>query len=316
MGLVLYGVAILLDIFAMALRYWIGNRILGVPGAVVLAFAPLTASLAALVGLPSGGLLTRAELGARRPSQREQEAIEQALGMFVGPNVRGPKAIYIIDLPTANAYVIGTTLYIERGLLLSPDLQAVLAHELGHLNSFDGRLIHATRRLLFPGMIFVADYLFRFAAHDAGYNPDTGQREVHKQISGIGCWASYVGMFVGLLGGGFGMWVLRPAWEVYWRQREYQADAFAAQLGQALPLAEALDRVLVLDAATPFLIGRMHPYTELRIDRLLRAAHGDPLPKAERAEYAKLAMFSGLGVLVALPMIACVLVAYVLAMPR
>ena len=43
--------------------------------------------------------------------------------------------------------VVGQALYLHRALVWDPALTAVIAHELGHLNSLDGRLTLALRRL-------------------------------------------------------------------------------------------------------------------------------------------------------------------------
>jgi Zn-dependent protease with chaperone function len=44
--------------------------------------------------------------------------------------------------------VCGNTLMLSRGLLESEHLPAVLAHELGHINSSDGKLTAALNRLV------------------------------------------------------------------------------------------------------------------------------------------------------------------------
>lgn len=91
MGLLLYLLAILLDALPMALRFWIGLKLEGPTTGYILAFGPLRWSLAALLGIPSGGTLTRWEFGARAPSEREQAAIEGALDLLVRPRVRWPR---------------------------------------------------------------------------------------------------------------------------------------------------------------------------------------------------------------------------------
>jgi Zn-dependent protease with chaperone function len=62
-----------------------------------------------------------------------------------------------------------------------------------------------------------------------------------------------------------------PLWGGYWRGREYAADDFAKELGQAEDLADFLElHAQVHDAPVPFiwLTEHTHPPTELRIERL------------------------------------------------
>lgn len=305
MGLLLYLLSILFDALPMALRFWIGWKLEGPTTGYVLAFGPLVWSLAALVGIPSGGTLTRLELGARTPSERERTAIEAALDLLIRPRVRRPRRVYVIDAPTINAHVVGTTLYVERGLIAAPDLPAVLAHELGHLNSLDGRLTHATRRLMFPGTLLLGRLGVINAALSMNYHP-------LGKVSGCGCVGFYLALIIGYLGG-VGTWLLLgPLWTRYWRQREYQADAYAARLGQAGPLADALEDQVFHDVATPWQRGRTHPYTEQRIERLQQIADGEPV-RAEVGAYVRLGLMTALGAVLSLPALVCILLWWVIA---
>ncbi len=70
---------------------------------------------------------------------------------------------------------------------------------------------------------------------------------------------------------------MRPIWGVYWREREYIADQYAASLGQAEDLVEFLElHALIHDQPVPWLwlTEHTHPPTALRIDRL-RGAEPD-----------------------------------------
>lgn len=305
MGLLLYLLAILLDALPMALRFWIGWKLEGPTTGSVLAFGPFLWSLAALVGIPSGGTLTRWEFGARPPSERERETIETALALLMRPRVRRPRRVLVIDAPTINAYVVGTTVYVERGLLMVPDLAGVLAHELGHLNSLDGRLTHATRRLMFPGTLLIGRLGMNTALVSMAFHP-------LGRVGGCGCVAFYLAMLLGYLGGG-GTWLLLgPLWTRYWRQREYVADAYAARLGQARTLIDTLEWQLVHDFATPWQHGRTHPYTEQRIERLRQIADGEPV-QADVWAYVRLGLLTALGAVLSLPALVCILLWYVIA---
>jgi Zn-dependent protease with chaperone function len=305
MGLLLYLVAILLDALPIALRFWIGVKWGGSVAGYVLGFGPLVWSFAALLGLPSGGTLTRWELGARSLSEREHAAIDAALHLLVCPKVRRPRRVYVIDAPTVNAHVVGTTLYVERGLLTTPDLVPVLAHELGHLNSLDGRLAHATRRLIFPGTLLLGRLGVTNAMLSMQYQP-------LGQLSGCGCIGFYLALIIGYVGGVGTSLLLGPLWTRYWWQREYVADAYAARLGQALPLAEVLERQQWADVAAPWQQGRTHPYTEQRIARLQQIAAGEPV-RSEMGAYVRLGLLTALGAMFSLPALVCLLLWWVIA---
>jgi Zn-dependent protease with chaperone function len=76
--------------------------------------------------------------------------------------------------------------------------------------------------------------------------------------------------------GGLGLYLLRPMWGRYWREREYKADQYAAALAQADELADFLEiHALIHDHPIPFiwLTDHTHPPTELRVDRLRAYAH-------------------------------------------
>ncbi len=68
-------------------------------------------------------------------------------------------------------------------------------------------------------------------------------------------------------------------WEMYWRSREFAADAYAARLGQAHALARALENdAMPYDRPIPRMrySRATHPYTKQRITKL--RAHPQPHP--------------------------------------
>lgn len=126
---------------------------------------------------------------------------------------------------------------LSRGLLDSGHLPAVLAHELGHLNSSDARLTAALCRLTIP--------------------PRASERRLLNTLLRI--WSGTIAFMP-----------VRAAWATYWRGREHHADHNAATLGQAQQLAEFLDERLGNDYPVPWvwLTGHAHPPTEHRVDHL------------------------------------------------
>jgi Zn-dependent protease with chaperone function len=124
------------------------------------------------------------------------------------PQLRPPRRWAVLDAHHYNAAVYADTLMVIRGLLESGFLEAVLAHELGHLNSSDARLTAALRRLTTPP-----------------------RDEVRRGLRTITLIAT----------GGLVVWLTRAPWGAYWRSREHHADEYAAKLGQAKSLARFLE---------------------------------------------------------------------------
>ena len=160
----------------------------------------------------------------------------------------------------------GDTLMLSRGLLESEFLPAVLAHELGHLNTSDGKLTAAINRLI------INPSLRRQQAARRGQTVILA----NQVLLGI----TFLGALLWVLAGfasrkAASRCVLAPFWGSYWRDREYTADEYAAALGQAEELADFLEiHALIHDHPVPFiwLTEHTHPPTELRVDKLRKAS--------------------------------------------
>lgn len=206
--------------------------------ALVIGFGPLLISLATLV-LPLGGWWFQQSEGGRKPSEREEAVFDAAFEQLrsADPGLRAPHRWFVLDSPEINASAYGNTLMVTRGLLDSYGLVAVLAHELGHLNSSDARVSAAVYRLTTPP-----------------------REPLGKPLRTLG-W---------LISGRAAIGVMRSPWAMYWRRREIVADAYAARLGQGPELAAFLDTNVLDDMPTPFKAfgASSHPWTEHRIDGL------------------------------------------------
>ena len=224
----------------LALGNWIAGWNLPVQYlALIVGFGPLAISLATLI-LPLGGWWFQQQMGGRRPSERERDVFELAFDELTqaDPQLRAPRRWFITDDPEPNAAAYADSLMLTRGLLESPSLPAVLAHELGHLNSSDARVTAALYRITTPPRE-PREFPFRLIAF--------------------------------LISGRIGMYPLQRAWAMYWRRREAIADEYAARLGQGPALAGYLDtHALDGDLPIPFKdFGESsHPWTEHRIDEL------------------------------------------------
>ena len=224
---------------------WVGLEIGGMTTgpvntiALVAAYGPLVLSLATLI-LPLGGWWWEQQIGGRAPSERERLIYQDAIAQLTqaNPDLREPRRWFVLDEDTIGAAAYADTLMITRGLLETGYLEAVIAHELGHLNSSNGRLTAAVHRLSTPP-----------------------RGDVPRGLKTI--------MFIAT--GAAGMWPVRAMWGTYWRAREHHADHYAASLGQAAALSHFLDTcALQNDLPVPFvwLTEHSHPPTEHRIDRL------------------------------------------------
>lgn len=259
------------------------------------AFIPTLWSMIALINPIGSAWWWRTRAGGRDPSTREQLAYQDAVELLQGYSEEPlplPKRWFVLDTPQPDAAVCGNTLMLSRGLLETDHVPAVLAHELGHLSSPDGRLTAALNRLV----IFSSPFGTRTDDND-----DREQQNRHRRprlhytprepTDALDLEPALMQTLYGYLRflfitslfakGGLGLWLTRPAWGRYWRQREYKADEYATSLGQADELADFLEvHALIHDHPVPFiwLTEHTHPPTELRIDKLRNNALHDQTP--------------------------------------
>jgi Zn-dependent protease with chaperone function len=255
----------------------------GSPTWALVALIPTAWSMLALFNPFGGAWWWRTRAGGREPSKREQHAYQDAIELLQS-NAAGPlplpKHWFVIDSPHPDAAVCGDTLMVSHGLLETDHLPAVLAHELGHLGSPDARLTAAINRLIVFSTPFRAgvekgrprpqiellprlQYTPRPATDVFDLEP-----AITQALFGFARFLFITSLFAK---GGLGLWLTGPIWGHYWREREYQADQYAAALGQGDELADFLEiHALIHDNPIPFLwlTEHTHPPTELRLDRL------------------------------------------------
>jgi len=308
--------AVVIELVAVYVRYkfghWIGGPVLG----HLLGWGPIVWSVVTVVTGRGGGFLSQYEFGARPASRRERAVVDPQVHALVdGNRTKGPTAWYVVDLPEVNAWVTGSTLYLSRAVIQSSHLRAIIAHELGHLNSFDGRLTLALRRMVFPGVLQLFVWRMRYQQFraQAQTQPGAGGMVVQpRPVLAVGCFAgvllSLFWLWLSLLAGGISSIILAIPLAAYWREHEYEADRYAAYLGEGRGLSAALDDVAApIDFATPWLqfSQASHPPTELRIDRLEQyvearnereiAAVRAPLPRDRVALLGSTGFFGALG---------------------
>jgi Zn-dependent protease with chaperone function len=233
--------------------------------------AALTPILWSVMGLalPGRGRVWVRRLGARRASADEAMALRDAVELLrsAGPSLPEPAGYYVLDDPLPTAAVRGRTLILSRGLLESESLAAVLAHELGHADTLDGRLTEALERLA------LWDDPLAPALPELG---GEARVELDHDAEGAFLWG-LLRWTLRLAGGSFAQRLLNPLWAAHWRAREYAADSYAASLGQAEDLARHLaDQELPFDAPQRRLLfnSAQHPPVALRVERLLASPEG------------------------------------------
>jgi Zn-dependent protease with chaperone function len=303
--LALYGVTLALEVPVILARYlaaWLVAAVLlkttggSTAGAdewaKLAAIAPTLWSIAALVNPTGGGWWWQQRMGGREPSQREHEAYVLALGDLQSVSallLPRPKRWFVVDEPACNAAVCGDTLMLSKGLLESPHLPAVLAHELGHLHGIDARLAAAVNRLVIDRPQHPQAQLEEGGAPQPPLSPApfpttraaappttvaiTQETRSGGLIGGPLHWM--LRMSIALVRGGRGLRITAPVWAQIWREQEYEADRWAAHIGQADELADFLElEALAHDHPIPliWLTNHTHPPTELRIERLRAAA--------------------------------------------
>jgi Zn-dependent protease with chaperone function len=234
------------------------------------------------LGHPTGsGWWYRQHSGGRPPSEREQSAYQDAVERLQAHSptpLTLPEMWFVVDDPRPTAAVCGNGLMLSRALLDSHHLQAVLAHELGHLATIDARLFAAVNRL-------VVRPLRRRPRAPRNTSDDRAAADAMPLLT-LTFWV--VAASIRFLRGGLGLRISAPAWAALWREHEYEADRYAASLGEADDLADFLEiHMLINDHPVPFMWSdqRSHPPTELRIDRL-RGWHGQRVTSLERPRHA------------------------------
>lgn len=293
-GIALVVASVLLDLPSALLRLLLAAVVLGAFGhlgtasdvvASLVAFGPPARSLLALVVPFPAPLAPRAASGGRRPSGREQEALAHALALL--PGTSAPRDVVVVDSPDENAWVLGGSLFVARGLFDSPHLVPVVAHEAGHLAGGDGRVALAAWWLPLRSLAWLAQRLLaqRLLARQAGSGGPArtlpqpqarGEQAPAPRLGGrvLRLPLQAAGVLLLALSGGLLPMLLRPGWAAYRRSREYAADAFATRRGLGSGLADALADWQVLDLATPWWQGRSHPYVEQRLDHIRRIQEG------------------------------------------
>lgn len=184
--------------------------------------------------------------------------------------------LFMINSNTPNMMVLGErTLAVTTGLwqanLLDEEIEAVLAHEIGHLVNGDSKVLIAASTMNFVGQ--VASWILTILVAIVGLF--SGIAAAFEDRSGVGV---LVGMLISL----FLVWTLRfiswvltqilsLSFHAISRSQEYEADEFARQIGYGAGLAGFLSRIQDFTTDEKNFISRLfstHPHSAERIQRL------------------------------------------------
>ncbi|WP_129630955.1 M48 family metalloprotease [Candidatus Oscillochloris fontis] len=287
-GIILYIVTLGLELLSVLVRFALVSALvtliaggqIGVGVGILAGLAPVIYSLLVLAGIPSGHILIRRNLAARPLTRSEQAQLAAAVAPMQAQGLTFPKHVFALDTEGLNAAISGRTLYIHRDLFASRFLAGVIAHELGHYTSLDGRLMLAIRALTIPGGFVMAGFLLhllRWLAHAIAWLLGALLTLIfamlRMNLSWIIGWI--FGMSIQIMRmliifgvGGVGSALLGSAWRSYFIEREYVADAFAASLGYAYDLIAFFETEVLTDVTIPWYEQPTHPSTTRRIANL------------------------------------------------
>ena len=243
---------------------------------VLAGFGPVVLSLfhALLPFGRSGAGTTEIEsLGAREPTRAEHTTIIDTLQVIQtrsGSTIAAPSHWRIIDDPAPDAYTIGSTIYLARGAVESPQLAGLIAHELGHIAHKDGDLLLSLRRFIIPVAYYVGiDRHPMPAGTVISGGSGVRQRLIRSEDEKIyyRFQTLQIKFWLAFWFGGMGLLLLGQHWARFWRQRDFLADDYTVALGFDQQLMELLQLYRHVDVAQPFLLSN-RPYTAERLDRL------------------------------------------------
>ncbi len=285
-GLLLYFLTVALELPVIFLRFLLvvfAALILSIVGPTLspnvcflIAVAPTLWSMFALINPAGSGWWWRQHTGGREPSQREQLTYQDAVEHLQAKSLEPlplPSSWFVLDLNEPDTGVCGNALMLSRGLM-EMSVAAALGHELRHLGSLDGRITLALNRLIIHPPKMTTPEEQEQQRQQQQPRPDVlivAEDPVILATLALRAFLWTIRKALSFAKGGLGLWLTTPLWGRYWREREYDADHYAATLGQADELADFLEvHALIYDRPIPhmWLTDTDHDFTELRIDKL------------------------------------------------
>jgi Zn-dependent protease with chaperone function len=302
---VLYSVTMVVELISVGVRFVLVSAVamllvrseVAVALGALAALGPVIAALVVLAGVPSGHRFVRRRLGARPLTPDEQLRLERAVQPMRAQGITLPRQIFTVPERGLNAAVSGRTLYLFQDLYASPYLAGVVAHELGHYHSLDGRTLLALRSLTVPGgflFVYLMLQVLRGLAYIVALLLSAVLFVVFalfrlRLAAAVAAVFHIVLMLLRLLiifaVGGVGPALLGSFWRDHFIEREYAADAYAARLGYGADLIAYFERHVLTDVSIPWYEQPTHPPSRRRIANLrsVMARAAPPIPAQSAA---------------------------------
>ncbi|MED4717762.1 zinc metalloprotease HtpX [Bacillus badius] len=211
--------------------------------------------------------------GMRRPIKREVDYLLPVLEELCRrAGIEKVPTLCVADDPMPNAYALGkNTVCVTRGLLKTAteeEIRGVIAHEIGHL-----KYGHSKRALIAHTLNQVGNVASIILVFFASTLAAASSQEQERRGSGVSFIAIFVALFLKL-----GLWAFQRAIDLGFlaigRKEEYQADAYAVQLGVGEGLLSFLEKIADSDFQTKGFWARLeatHPPVMLRIEKVEEA---------------------------------------------
>lgn len=221
------------------------------------------------------GPTERDTLGAREPTRDELETIidtVQRIQAASGKTIKkgAPSEWLVLDEPFPDAYTIGSTVYLTRAAIEHENLAGIMAHEMGHVAHKDGDLLLSLRRFIVPLVYWVGIDRQATAAGavlGTGSTARVGNMQTEDEKIFFRFQSLKIKLWLAFWFGGLGLLILGRTWAQFWRYRDFMADQYAVNIGQADSLMGILEVYRHIDVAQPYLLTN-RPYTAERLDRL------------------------------------------------
>jgi heat shock protein HtpX len=212
--------------------------------------------------------MTRADMKAR---MRPLLEIVYKKAMYKTPGLTNQLRLKVSYAPEPNAYAIGRrTICVTEGLFSLPDdvVQGVLAHEVAHLalKHTQIQLLIGSGNFLMTIFILILKLIYSFL----GIATISSASSEYKRNDGLNALlTAFPGLFVG---GIIWLWTKFCLFFLMWssRKNEFDADAYAHELGYGEALAKALEAIGTSEPQESFFkaLYSTHPDTHERIGRL------------------------------------------------
>jgi Zn-dependent protease with chaperone function len=237
-------------------------------GAIVATIITITMATFERLGLRLRGYRRLSRDEVRRVAPLVQEIAD-------GMDLDGLPRFAISDMVIPNAWTHMRTIVITSGLLQMLDdaeLRAVLAHELKHWRCGDAVGLHIVWAASWPlAVTFNVGMLIAGRRQATVVAPSAKFRGFLSLIGWAIAWPAWVILKV----------IIAPTVAAFQRRYEYEADAAAAQLGDAAAMMSALRKMSAFEGGRSGwedVMAATHPPTELRVEKL-------QAPKPDDADY-------------------------------